>query len=106
MLSILQEFQDKEFNEFLKTKQSGLILFSAPWCATCKIITPIIEKVAQGANEISFIKIDVAKSPGLASRMGVVSLPNILFLKKGKVVEQLIGSTSQKEIESKLLKIS
>ncbi|KKQ16686.1 MAG: Thioredoxin [Berkelbacteria bacterium GW2011_GWA1_36_9] len=102
MSSILCEFQDKDFNEFLKSKENGLALFSAPWCNACKVVTPIIEKIAQSNKKIKFIKIDVSKSPGLASRMGVMSLPNILLISKGKVAGQLIGTTTQKAIETKL----
>ncbi|MCL5407477.1 MAG: thioredoxin family protein [Patescibacteria group bacterium] len=105
MSSILQEFQDKEFNDFLQSKENGLALFSAPWCNACKIVTPIVEKIAQSNDKIKFIKVDVSKSPGLASRMGVMSLPNILLICKGKIAGQLIGTTTQKAIETKLEKI-
>lgn len=101
----LQEFKEKEFNEFLKSKENGLALFSAPWCAACKIIIPIIKKIAESYDKIIFIKIDVSKSPGLASKMGVMSLPNIIIFNKGKVVSQIIGTTTQKDIEKNLKKI-
>lgn len=106
MQSKLKEFDDKRFNEFIKSKLSGLIIFSAPWCAACKLITPVIEKVAQINKDLVYAKIDVAKNPGLASKMAVMSLPNILLIKNGKVAEQIIGATSQKELEKKLKVIS
>lgn len=102
MSSKLQEFQEKEFNQFLKSKANGLVVFGAPWCVACKMLTPMLEKIADKNKDISFIKIDVSKSPGLASRMGVMSLPNILLIKKGKVADQIVGTTTKKEIESKL----
>lgn len=105
MSSSLKEFQEKDFSEFQKNKQNALVLFSAPWCASCKIVTSIIEKLSQSFKDLEFIKIDVSKSPGLASRMGVMSLPNILIFKKGKVIEQAIGTISEKELEGKLKKI-
>jgi len=102
----LQEFKDKEFNEFLQSKKNGLVLFSAPWCTACKVVTPIIEKIVQANDKLTFAKIDVSKNPGLASRMNVMSLPNIIIFNKGRVAEQVIGSTNQKNIEDKLKKIS
>lgn len=101
----LQEFQDKEFNEFLQSKEDGLVLFSAPWCQACKVVAPIIENIAQNNKKIKFIKIDVSKCPGLASRLGVMSLPNILVIRKGKIANQIIGTTTQKAIEKNLEKI-
>ena len=98
----LQEFQEKDFNEFYKSKNKGLVIFSAPWCAACKIVTPIIEKISSKFKDISFIKIDVSKNPGLASRLGVMSLPNILFISAGKIQNQIIGTATEKAIEDKL----
>lgn len=98
----MQEFKDQEFNEFVRLKKDGLILFSAPWCAACKIVTPAIEKIMPGNDKLIFAKIDVSKNPGLASRMNVMSLPNIIFFQQGKIVEQVIGATSEKNIADKV----
>lgn len=106
MPSNLQEFSHEEFNEFIKSKKNGLVLFSAPWCTACKIVMPEIEKITAERSNLIFIKIDVSKNPGLAAQMGVMSLPNILIIKKGKVIDQIIGTASQKAIDDKLKKIA
>lgn len=103
-MSILKEFQDKELGKFLHSKENGLVLFSAPWCAACKIVTPVLEKIAQNMTNFQFIKVDVSKSPGLAARLGVMSLPNILIVNRGKIVDQLIGTATKQQIEEKLKK--
>lgn len=102
MASDLNVWYEKEFNEFIKSKKSGLVMFGAPWCGACQMITPILQKIAAKFISWQFAKIDVVKNPGLASRMGVMSLPNILIFKKGKIAEQIIGVASQKSIEEKL----
>ena len=106
MASTLENWQEKDFNSFLKSKKIGVVEFGASWCAGCKLVEPIILDLSKRFKDLTFAKIDVAKNPGLASRMGVMSLPNILFLKNGKVAEQIIGSTVKKAIEEKIKKIS
>lgn len=105
-MKTLTEWQEKEFNEFLKTKKNGVVEFGAPWCHACKLTEPLVAEMAVDHPDIVFAKIDVAKNPGLASRMGVMSLPNILFLNSGSVKEQIIGATNKKTLEDKLKKIA
>lgn len=105
-MSSIKEFQDKDFNDFVKAKKSGLVIFSASWCGACKIVAPIITKIAQNYPKLDFIKIDVSNSPELASKMGVMSIPNMIFFNKGKVVEQIIGAASEKDIEARIKKIT
>lgn len=102
MQSELNEWNEKEFNQFLKDKKSGVVEFGAVWCNACKSTEPIISGVAKKHPDLSFGKIDVAKNPGLASRMGVMSLPNIFIIKKGKVADQIIGATNAKILENKI----
>ena len=81
-------------------------MFSAPWCAACKIVAPILEGVAKDFDNMTFGKVDVSKNPGLASRYGVMSLPNILIFSKGKVADQIIGATSKSDIQNRLKKLA
>lgn len=105
MASGLKNFQEKEFNDFLKNKKSGVVEFGAPWCGACKLIEPILEELVKKFPKLDFIKIDVSKNPGLASRMGVMSLPNILFFSGGKVTDQAIGFANKTALENKIKKI-
>ncbi len=105
MVSTLKKWQEKEFNEFIKAKKSGVIEFSAPWCGACKLIEPILNEVAKDFPEISLAQIDVSSNPKLAAKMGVMSIPNILFFSKGKVADQSIGMTNKTVLENKIKKI-
>lgn len=102
MDSSLKEWSPKDFSEFIKAKTNGLVLFSAPWCSACNTVTPYIAALQNQFQNLAFAKIDVSKNPGLASRYSIMSLPNILFFKTGRVTEQIIGTTSKKTIEEKL----
>jgi len=102
---LLNEWQEKDFNEAMKNKISCVVEFGAPWCAACKATEPIVAEIAQNHPKIKFAKIDVAKNTGLASRMSVMSLPNILVIENGKVKDQIIGKANKKVIEEKIRKI-
>ena len=102
MASILESWQEKDFSNFLKNKGVGVIEFGAPWCAACKLIDPILGELSKNHKNITFAKIDVSKNPGIAARMGIMSLPNILFINGGKVKDQIIGSATKTSISKKL----
>lgn len=101
----LDEWMEKDFNEFIKSKGMGVVEFGAPWCAACKKTEPIVAELAKEYKDVKFAKIDVAKNPGLSSRMGVRSLPNIIFLNGGKVKDQIVATTTKKAIEDKIAKL-
>lgn len=104
-MSELKEWHEKEFNELIKSKETGIVEFGAPWCTACKISEPILVETAKENKTMIFAKIDVAKNPGLASKMGVMSLPNILIINSGKVVDQIIGSVTKKALTEKIKKV-
>jgi thioredoxin 1 len=104
-LKQLTEWQEKEFNDFLKEKIPGVVEFGAPWCGACKMTEPVLAELSANFPSLKFAKIDVAKNPGLASRMGVMSLPNVLLVNGGHVKEQIIGAASKKSIEEKIAKL-
>lgn len=101
----LIEWNEKEFNNFIAQKESGVVEFGAPWCGSCKVTEPQLEELLIKHNDLKIVKIDVGKNPTLASKMGVMSLPNVIIFSEGKVVEQMIGMTTAKTLEEKLSKI-
>lgn len=102
----LPEWQEKDFNDFIGSKGTGVIEFGAPWCGACKATEPNMIEVSSKFTEMKFAKIDVGKNSSLASKMGVMSLPNVIIFKDGKVKEQMIGMTPAKTLTEKLAKIS
>ncbi len=105
MGSNLPEWQEKDFNELMKTKSSAIVEFGAPWCGSCKTTEPIIAGVQKDYPKIKFAKIDVGKAPALASKMAVMSLPNIMIIKEGKVVDQIFSVPTKKILEEKIKKL-
>lgn len=102
----LPEWDEKKFDEFVGNKGNGVIEFSAPWCGACKATEPQIEEVSKNYHDLIFAKIDVGKNSNLASKMGVMSIPNIFVFKSGKVSDQLIGMTTAQILKTKLEKVN
>ncbi len=80
---------------FIKAKDSNSILlvdFYAPWCYPCKLLSPVLEKVAEKfQGKAAFYKIDVDQFAQIANEYGIEGTPTVLIFKDGKVVEKLVG---------------
>ncbi len=88
----------KSFEQELTKKGGGTLLvdFWAEWCGPCRLMGPIIDKVAtrfKGTARVG--KVDVDENQALAARYGVLSIPTMLLFKDGQVVEQVVGTTSE-----------
>ena len=80
-----------------------LVDFWASWCGPCMIISPIIEQLAKEySGKIVFAKINVDENPQIANRFGVQSIPTMIILKYGEVVDRIIGALPKVQIENKL----
>ena len=84
-------------------KEVLMVDFWAEWCAPCRAIAPTLEELARdSAGKVSLAKVNVDEHPGLAARYGVRSIPTILFMKDGTVVDQVIGAVPKAQLKKKL----
>lgn len=100
-----QIFNDENFEkEVLKSDIPVLVDFFAEWCGPCKMMGPVIEKLAEeyeGKWKIG--KIDVDQSPKTSMTYSVQSIPTLLFFKDGKVVNMSVGFQAKEKIVAKLV---
>jgi thioredoxin 1 len=86
-----------------KHKELLMVDFWAEWCAPCRAIAPALEELATDSKgTVSLAKVNVDDSPALAARYGIRSIPTILFMKEGKVVDQVIGAVPKSQLKKKL----
>ncbi len=78
------------FDEKIK-EDRVLVDFFATWCGPCKMLAPIVEKLANDHPEITVLKVDVDEAPELAARYNVSAIPTLLYLEKGALVRQSMG---------------
>ena len=78
-------------NEIMDSEKTVLLDFWAPWCAPCRMVVPVIEEIAGERPDIRVGKINVDEQPELASKFGIMSIPTLVVMKNGKIVQQVSG---------------
>ena len=76
-------------NEVLNSDKTVLLDFWASWCAPCRMVAPIVEEIAGERGDIKVGKINVDEEPELANKFSIMSIPTLVVMKNGKIVQQV-----------------
>ena len=84
--------------EVMNSEKKVLVDFWAPWCGPCQMVLPIVEEIAVERPDIKVCKINVDENPELAKRFRVMSIPTLVVLEKGEILERSVGAKPKEAI--------
>ena len=84
--------------EVVRSEKTVLLDFWASWCGPCRMVSPVIDKIADERPDIKVGKVNVDEQGELAAKFGVVSIPTLVVLKNGEVVNRSVGARPKEQI--------
>ena len=84
--------------EVMNSEKPVLLDFWAPWCGPCRMVAPVIDKLAEERLDVTFGKVNVDEEPQLAARFGVVSIPTLVVMDGGAIVNMAVGARPKEMI--------
>ena len=97
-MSVINITRNNFQNEIINSDKPVLLDFWAPWCGPCRMVGPILEEIAGERSDIKIGKINVDEQPELTSQFRVMSIPTLIVIKDGKIVNQSMGAKPKNAI--------
>ncbi len=101
-MSVIKINKDNFQNEVINSNKTVLIDFYADWCGPCRMVSPIVDEIAEERADIKVCKINVDEQSELAEKFGIFSIPALVVMKDGKIANQSAGARPKAEIISML----
>lgn len=103
-MSIINLTKDSYHNEVMETEKVVVIDFWATWCGPCKMMAPVVEEVAKDYPDVKVCKVNVDEEPELSNVFKIVSIPTIVVIKNGEIIDSVVGYRPKEDIE-KIIKL-
>ena len=97
-MAILTLTKDNFENEALKAEGKVLIDFWAPWCGPCRMMSPVVDEIAEELTDVKVGKVNVDGEPELAMKYGVMSIPTLIVLENGQVINKSLGAVPKENV--------
>ncbi len=96
-MSVLK-LNKSNFDEVKNSEKKVLIDFYADWCGPCRMVSPIVDQIAEESDEYLVAKVNVDEEGELASEFGVSSIPMLVVMKNGEIIAQSVGAKPKEQI--------
>ncbi|MBQ2434386.1 MAG: thioredoxin [Clostridia bacterium] len=97
-MAIVNANKDNFKNEVLLSDKPVLLDFWAPWCGPCRMVGPVLEQISNERDDVKVVKVNIDEELELAREFGIMSIPTIMVVKEGKVVNQSLGAKPKNQI--------
>ena len=101
-MSVITITKENFESEVLNSDKPVLVDFWATWCGPCRMVSPVVDEIADERSDVKVGKINVDEQPELAARFGIMSIPTLMVFKDGKVADQAVGVRPKNLIEAML----
>ena len=101
-MSVITVTKEHFNSEVIRSDKPVLLDFWASWCGPCRMVSPIVDEIADARTDIKVGKVNVDEQPELAGFYRVSSIPTLMVIKNGKVVNQAVGARPRSAIEALL----
>lgn len=97
-MSVLNIHSENFENEVMRSEKPVLLDFWASWCGPCRMVGPIVDEIAEERTDIKVGKVNVDEQQKLAAKFEIMSIPTLVVLKEGKVIQRSVGAKNKNEI--------
>lgn len=97
-MAVLHVTSENFETEVLQSEKPVLVDFWASWCGPCKMVAPVLEELVEEITDVKIVKVNVDQQPDLAQKFQIMSIPTMVLIKEGKVVDTTVGAQPKEDL--------